>query len=171
MRILIVDDDPFMRLFLGDVMREGGFEVCEAGSVDEARQSLPGVDIVLLDMVLSGQECGLVLLPEIAQAGASAILVTGTNDAELHLSAMRQGAFDVMSKPIVPERMLTTAARAAERVRVTRETAARVGWLRDQVANLMAENSELTSRLEKDSLSRVMSFFDEMPEEKQGAVA
>jgi len=66
-RILLVDDEPNVRLFYATVLSERGHEVKEVSSASEARQRLEQepVDLIVLDIKL-GRENGLELLQEIA---------------------------------------------------------------------------------------------------------
>ena len=78
----MVDDEPAIRLLCRVNLELGGYEVREAGSLDEARRQVAeGVDVVLLDMHL-GSESGEVLLDELAEQGIPVAVVTGSTDLE-----------------------------------------------------------------------------------------
>ncbi len=65
-RILLIDDEPHVRLLYATVLSESGHEVREASSGSEARRCLEQepVDLIVLDIKL-GKENGLELLQEI----------------------------------------------------------------------------------------------------------
>ncbi len=66
-RILLIDDEPNVRLFYATVLSESGHEVKEVSSASEAMQCLgqEPVDLIVLDIKLE-RENGLELLQEIA---------------------------------------------------------------------------------------------------------
>jgi DNA-binding NtrC family response regulator len=110
--VLVVDDEPAIRLLCRVNLELAGYEVREAGSLDEAREQLEHVDVILLDMHV-GNERGEVLLKEVVQLGIAVAVVTGSTDLE---SASAQGANAVLAKPFTIEDLeATVAALVAER--------------------------------------------------------
>ncbi|MBI3949360.1 MAG: response regulator [Acidobacteria bacterium] len=79
-RVLLIDDEPSVRLFYSDVLAERGFEVVEASSGDEAlaliQNEVP--DLVVLDIKL-GSQSGLTVLQQIVCSNPRlpTILLTG----------------------------------------------------------------------------------------------
>jgi DNA-binding response OmpR family regulator len=82
--VLVVDDEPAIRLVCRVNLEAEGFRVQEAGSVSEARAVLErgGVDVLVLDVRL-GVTSGLVFLREVRREGHTqpAILLTGAADS------------------------------------------------------------------------------------------
>jgi DNA-binding NtrC family response regulator len=108
--ILVVDDEPAIRLLCRVNLELGGYEVREAGSVDEARKQVAeGVDVVLLDMHL-GNESGDVLLDELAEQGIPVAVVTGSTDLE---AIAGTNAMAVLGKPFTIDELEETVARLA----------------------------------------------------------
>lgn len=108
--VLVVDDEPAIRLLCRVNLELGGYEVREAGSIDEARaQVAEGVDVVLLDIHL-GRESGEVLLEELAAQAIPVAVVTGSADLE---SIARTKATAVLGKPFTIEELESTVARLA----------------------------------------------------------
>jgi DNA-binding NtrC family response regulator len=106
----VVDDEPAIRLLCRVNLELGGYEVREAGSVDEARRQVAeGVDVVLLDIHL-GRESGAVLLEELAEAGIPVAVVTGSAELEA-LAGTKASA--VLGKPFTLEELESTVARLA----------------------------------------------------------
>jgi CheY-like chemotaxis protein len=67
MVILVVEDEPLVRLFLTDFLDEAGFKVFEAVNADEAMtilQARPDVQVIISDIEMPGSMNGL----ELAQA-------------------------------------------------------------------------------------------------------
>ena len=64
-RLLVVEDEVIIRLFVSDMLRDAGYDVIEAASGDEALDILKAgisVDLVLSDMRMPGSTDGLALL-------------------------------------------------------------------------------------------------------------
>ncbi len=126
-RILIVDDEPTVVTLMGEMMRVAGHEVCEAGSVAEAKQSLlqERLDLVLVDIDLPDGS-GLDLLCWVAarDLDLDVVMVTGVVDTHVALGAIRQGATDYITKPFDLEQVEIIVARALEKRRLLRENRA-----------------------------------------------
>jgi DNA-binding NtrC family response regulator len=68
--VLIVEDEPFVRLTGADLLAEAGFEVLEAGNADEALRILeatPKVRVVFSDVEMPGSLDGLGLARNICR--------------------------------------------------------------------------------------------------------
>jgi two-component system, response regulator PdtaR len=68
--VLIVEDEPFVRLTGADLLAEAGFEVLEAGNADEALRILeatPAVRVVFSDVEMPGSTDGLGLARNICR--------------------------------------------------------------------------------------------------------
>jgi two-component system alkaline phosphatase synthesis response regulator PhoP len=108
--ILVIDDEPAIRLLCRVNLELGGYEVREAGSIDEARRQVAeGVDVVLLDMHI-GNERGEVLLSELAEQGIPVAVVTGSTDLE---AIAGTNASAVLGKPFTIVELEETVARLA----------------------------------------------------------
>src|SRR5215467_9670067 len=122
-KILIVDDEPFNLDLLEQELSDRGHVIERAASGAEALQrvesSLP--DLVLLDQVMPGIS-GLDVLRELGQKhqDVPVIIVTAHGTIELAVQAMKQGAYDFLSKPFDPDHVLLTVERALERNRLKR---------------------------------------------------
>ncbi len=134
-RILIVDDEPNMRRILASNLRLDKHEISEAVGVDEARRSLASNDY---DAVFTDQRMpdgdGLEVLAAARETDSSVAVVflTAVGTIELAVEAMRQGAFDFLTKPFQPEVIRATARRACEHTALRRENV----LLKDTVVRL-----------------------------------
>ena len=101
--ILIVDDEPLIRESLYEILRIDGYRALMAPTGEEALALIKDqrVDIVLTDMKLP-QMSGLDLLEKLKQIHpeTAVILITGYGSIETAVQAMKQGAFDYITKPI-----------------------------------------------------------------------
>ena len=133
--ILIVDDEANLRRLLGMVLREDGHRVLEADSLDEARKRLGerDVELVITDQKL-GDGDGLAVLAATRELvpGAPVLFLTAYATVELAVSAMRAGAFDVISKPFDPDAVKASVRRAAAHAGLVRENQ----LLREQVGRM-----------------------------------
>lgn len=114
-RILVVDDDPLIRGSLYEMLRGQRYDVEMASDGSEAIDHLKrrSFQLVLADWKMP-QVDGLALLSHIRNQypEVSVILITGFGNVNSAVEAMRQGAFDYLTKPIQPEELEETIARA-----------------------------------------------------------
>jgi diguanylate cyclase (GGDEF)-like protein len=104
--ILIVDDDPAMRLLMGEALQQAGLHVIEAENGFEAvelfRQHIP--NLVLMDVKMPGLD-GYDACRQIRQSEAGQetpiIMVTGLEDDESIKMAYQAGATDFITKPVI----------------------------------------------------------------------
>jgi CheY-like chemotaxis protein len=109
--VLVVDDDPALRLLCRVNLELEGYSVVEAGSINEAERALDngGVDVVLLDLHL-GNERGTTLIPTLEERGlgSSVALLTGSPGG-----GVPDGA-TVIPKPFAIDDLTGTVRRLAE---------------------------------------------------------
>lgn len=108
--MLVVDDDPSLRLLCRVNLELEGYAVVEAGTIAEAEQALDNgsVDVVLLDLHLGNEE-GIALMPRLEERGlgSSLALLTGSPG-----SRVPQGAA-VIPKPFAIDDLTRTVRRLA----------------------------------------------------------
>jgi DNA-binding NtrC family response regulator len=116
--ILIVDDDAPQRSVLAGYLKKRGHTVVEAGLADEAMKHLrrSASDIVFTDVRMPGTS-GHELLKQICTAfpETTVVLMTAFGTIEGAVQAMRDGAYDFLSKPIDLEAVDLLIARISER--------------------------------------------------------
>ena len=103
-KILIVEDEPFLRLTLGDHLRDRGFEIIEAENGQQGLElfRLHSPDLVTLDLRMSpvsGQEV-LEAIRDIDR-NIPVIIISGHGQMHDAVLALRAGAFDYLQKPII----------------------------------------------------------------------
>lgn len=117
-RILVVDDEPDLRTLYELTLLREGHQVDSAGTLAEARDSLHhGVfDLLITDMRLP-DGLGLQLIRDIASQGRSerSIVVTAYGSADSAVEALKQGAFDYLTKPVDLKQLRTAVATALQR--------------------------------------------------------
>jgi two-component system, NtrC family, nitrogen regulation response regulator NtrX len=126
--ILIVDDEPDIRLLIDGILRDEGYEVRGAGDSDAAvaafRARRPS--LVILDVWLQGSRMdGLGLLESFhsEQPQVPVVMISGHGTIEMAVSAIQQGAYDFLEKPFQSDRLLLVVRRALEAAALARENA------------------------------------------------
>jgi len=116
--ILVVDDDSSVRRVLQMQLAEAGYEVQQAASGGEALRILAEShpQLVITDLKMPDLD-GIELLRRICEdeVHATVILITAFGSIETAVQAMRQGAYDYITKPIDYEALLAAVHRALER--------------------------------------------------------
>ncbi|MFK4763747.1 sigma-54-dependent transcriptional regulator [Desulfobaculum sp. SPO524] len=123
-RVLVVDDEPALRLLVGAVLRDAGWHVMEAESAEDALGMLPdaGPDVVLLDMRMPGMD-GLEALGAIRAAvpGVPVVMLTAYGTVGSAVDAMKKGAFDYLTKPADNEELKAVLDKAWDYSRLVAE--------------------------------------------------
>ncbi|MFQ5649315.1 MAG: sigma-54-dependent transcriptional regulator [bacterium] len=122
--VLIVDDEVSVRLSLEKALSKAGYLTRTAGSGSEALQLLEkrSVDLVLSDLKMPNGD-GFELLREIKRTHpkTEVILLTGYGTIEKAVEAMKEGAYDFITKPFKKAVILSTVERAIERQNLRQE--------------------------------------------------
>jgi DNA-binding NtrC family response regulator len=122
--ILIVDDEANARHNIGTFLTSIGYEVIEASTLTEARESINrgNADLILLDVQLP-DGYGPLLLEETAHllARPPIILITAYGDIDMAVNAMKNGAHDFLEKPIRLDQLEKSIVRAEEMISLKRE--------------------------------------------------
>ncbi len=146
-KILIVDDEPSMRRILVANLRLDSHVVVEAPGALDAKAALAAeeFDVVLTDQRMPDGS-GLDILHSVQEDDptTSVIFLTAVGTLELAVESMRQGAFDFLTKPFVPDVVRAAVRRACERTELLRENAV----LRKTVRKLEGADEILGDSLE-----------------------
>lgn len=111
--VLVIEDAPDMRIMVGDLLRQEGFEVLETADGASGLEAVRTVDpaLVVLDLVLPDMD-GLEVCRLIReQSSALVLMLTGKSDDVDAVIGLSVGADDYMSKPFSP-RLLIARVRA-----------------------------------------------------------
>jgi DNA-binding response OmpR family regulator len=119
--ILLVDDERSIRDPLAQYLARSGVRVTKAKDVAEARQALAAyaVDLILLDIMMPGED-GLALCAQVrATSGIPVILLTARAEETDRIVGLEIGADDYVTKPFSPRELLarikSVLRRAGER--------------------------------------------------------
>ena len=142
--VLLIDDNDLVRQAFSRVLRNAGFQVLEADGGEAGlaifRDRSP--DAVLVDLRMPGID-GLEVLSSLAQESPEVpvIVVSGEGTMSDALQALRFGAWDYVTKPLIQSEILAkTVTRALDKARLMREN-------REHRARLETLNQQLTAAL------------------------
>ncbi len=125
-RILIVDDEFSVRDSLYNWFRKDGYEVTTAENATEALKALQDqrYEVALLDIKMPGMD-GMELQEHIHRIDpqAAVIMITAFASVDTAVRALKQGAFDYVTKPIDPDELSHLVLRAVEQRRLRDENA------------------------------------------------
>lgn len=122
--LLLVDDDQHLLQSMGGWMQDQGFGVLLAQDAASAMNQLDQnhVDLALIDLRL-GDEDGFNLLRECRKhyPKVVVILMTGYATVDTGIEAVRAGAFDLLTKPLIDDEILIAIDRALSQQQVLNE--------------------------------------------------
>ncbi len=120
--ILVADDEASIRWVLAKALEESGHTVVQAESGVEALNCLrtQRIDAAFIDLRMPGHT-GIEVLTEARAASIQApiIIVTAQNTMDNAIAAMKQGAFDYVTKPFNIDEVRAIATRALEMARMS----------------------------------------------------
>ncbi|MBI9019817.1 MAG: sigma-54-dependent Fis family transcriptional regulator [Verrucomicrobia bacterium] len=116
-RILIVDDNPVLLLVLNNLLTSRGYETTTANNGEEGLHVLQdqAFDLMIADIHMSPVS-GMELLSKTLESYAqmSVIMLTADNSLATAVEAMKQGAFDYLTKPFKLNELLQAVRHALE---------------------------------------------------------
>ncbi|HEV8040249.1 MAG TPA: sigma-54 dependent transcriptional regulator [Bryobacteraceae bacterium] len=137
--ILVVEDEEKLRRVVELQLKGAGFEVEQAGTVEQAMRLADRADVILTDLRLPGVS-GLELLANLRRQDSHTpvIVMTAFGSIETAVEAMKAGAVDFLPKPFSLDHLMTVVNKALE-----------LRTLRDENRELRAE---LSQRYEFDNM-------------------
>ena len=134
-RVLIVEDEPSTRLGLTELVRTWGFTAESAADGEDALKSLTSFrpSIIITDLVMPRMG-GLELLKALKDddAECTVVLLTAQGSVESAVEAIKEGAYDYLTKPIEPQRLKILLDKIVERQDTLREVKVLRRQLREQ---------------------------------------
>ncbi|MDQ5832028.1 MAG: sigma-54 dependent transcriptional regulator, partial [Actinomycetota bacterium] len=133
-RVLIVEDDPTTRLGLTELVRTWGFTTEAAADGEDALQRITAFrpSIIISDLVMPRMG-GLELLRALKDEGGdlTVVILTAQGTVETAVEAIKEGAYDYLTKPIEPQRLKILLDKIVERQDTRREVKVLRRQLRD----------------------------------------
>jgi len=168
-RILIVDDEPWAREMMQEILEREGYHAIAVGSGDDALRRAEGecFDLLLADIVMPRMG-GLELVKEFREMSPETIplLITGYASIETAQAAMRQGVYDYIVKPFDRADLCAAVAKALRRKRLTEENFR----LKELVGLYEVSQSMVTSKEQREVLEFVLDTAVNQTKSSGGAV-
>lgn len=149
--ILIVDDDFDIREILQVRLESLGYKVCSAASGEECLELLDvrHPHLVLLDLELPGLN-GLEVLNEIRRREyyITVVVITAYGTIQRAVQAMKEGAYDFISKPFDLDYVALIVAKALERETLKREVTVLTQELDDRHRMIIGQSVQINQVVE-----------------------
>ncbi|MGE0545662.1 MAG: response regulator [Kofleriaceae bacterium] len=159
-RVLVVDDDPSIRMICREVLELGGYQVRDAGSANaalaEARRFRP--DMIVLDVLMpgiDGYRTAEMIRADAAIGMAPIMFLSARGDTADKVRAFRSGAEDYMVKPFDAAELLARVGKALDRQ--ARELGASPTT---QLPGADAIQGEIERRISSADVSAVACYLD-----------
>ncbi len=149
LRVLLVDDEPSIRLTMAEFLKRAGYEVVAAPDYTSALVVDRGsIDVAVIDINLPGKS-GIDLLQELNsnEPYIPVIMITGEPNLAQIPDILRAGAYDFIVKPVVKDVILKAVSRAVERKRLADEKRRLEEEIRRHAEELECRVAERTAEL------------------------
>ena len=163
-KLLVVDDELIVRDSLNKWFREEGHDVTVADSAQEASTKMAAerFDLALVDIKMPGVD-GVELQKRMHEIDPDMIVIimTGYASVETAVAALKNGAYDYVSKPFDPDDMAHTVQNALAHKRAERENER----LRETVASVVRPQEMITvfAGADIEATDRARSYFTGYP--------
>lgn len=144
-RLLVIDDEIGIREGIKRALTPQGFFIDTAESGEQGREKIlaDSFDLALIDVMMPGIS-GIDLIAQIHQHDPDivCIIITGYATVELAVSAIKQGAYDFLTKPFTTDDLMLVVNQGLERRRLTLETK-RLHTIEAEAQSLALEKARL----------------------------
>jgi DNA-binding NtrC family response regulator len=152
-KVLLVDDDRLSREAMADWLQSEGFDVIAVADGQAAvRHVHDGVAVIVTDLKMPRTD-GLQLLRLAKEQAphAAVILVTGHGTVETAVVALKEGAFDYLTKPVRPDDLANKVRQAAAQRAMAAEIASLHARLQERYGfdNLVGKSPAMRAVFEK----------------------
>jgi signal transduction histidine kinase/CheY-like chemotaxis protein len=125
-RVLVVDDDSAVRDLFRATLSRHGYAVDDVGSGEDAMLRLDehDYDVVVTDLVMPGCT-GVDVVRRVKRRApdTNVVAVTGHGSTPIAEASLREGAIDLLEKPVTPDELAAVVRRAADRRRLETDVA------------------------------------------------
>ena len=170
-RVLVVDDEAALREPLSDYLVRQGFAASQAASAAEARARLAAesFDIVLLDVMMPGED-GLSLCRHLIEArGVPVIFLTARGEATDRIVGLEIGADDYVVKPFDPRELVARIRSVLRRANRSPDPAASAadefhyifeGWRLDPLRRRLTDSEGAVVAISSAEFRLLVAFLD-----------
>jgi FixJ family two-component response regulator len=159
--VFLVDDDPAVLKSLSRLLRSAQFNVATMSSpqefLDRYDRRAPGC--LILDVAMPGLN-GLELQEALAAKGSPPpiVFLTGHGDIPMSVQAMKQGAFDFLTKPVNDEDLIKAVHAALKRDGIARESGKELDELQRRMETLTPREREVMTHVVSGQLNKQVAF-------------
>jgi len=150
-KILIIDDDPQIRMLLCDRLKMSGYRVVQAENGIQGLDMIikENPDLVLLDLMMPEMD-GIEVLDRITRDYPDLVVVilTAFGTIEKAIEAMKLGAYDFLPKPCKPDHILLVVNKALERKGLWEENQYLRKEIESQYHMFIGESTEMKDVME-----------------------
>ena len=162
-RVLIADDEPAVRRVLCELLTEN-YQCVEVGSAEEALDALRAqrFNLIVSDVNMNGIS-GLDMLPEVSKIAPDAIviMISGHQNIENAIRALRAGAFDYITKPFAFDHVEAVVMRALEHQMLRETKKFYEQHLEEQIVQRTQElRQEIIERQRAEETVNRMAYYD-----------
>ena len=163
--ILIVDDEKRIRQVCSRLLTQEGYEVAQAENAEAGLDFIENrhFDIILLDLLMPGLP-GMEALPRIRELHPDTVVIVITGYATLDhaVEAMKNGAFEFLSKPFSPEDLRVVITKAIEHIRtlndISSEKSRMLAMLNQLADGVLATDARKKIALANQSFLQLMNY-------------
>ena len=124
--ILIIDDNPDIRVILNELIQEAGYKTRLAANYNQALSEIDKIlpEVAIIDVKLDkGDNDGIELLNHIKKKNKDipVIIISGHANIEMAVNSLKSGAFEFIQKPFDKERLMNFVNRAVENYNLKNE--------------------------------------------------
>jgi diguanylate cyclase (GGDEF)-like protein len=167
-RVLVIDDQPEIAAYHSIILQAAGMLTHYAEKPEMAFRALQEFrpDMVLTDMYMpecSGRDLAKLIRQVPEYIGLPIVYLSGETDRQKQFSAMRVVADGFMTKPVIPEELVSAVSIRAERMRTLRSLMAKdslTGLFNHTTTTQLLGNALLSAQRHRTSLSFVMIDID-----------
>lgn len=161
-RVLVIDDDAFLRDLLSRFLTRKGFSVSVAGDAAEALAAVKEqtYHVALTDIVLPGMD-GIALIDQLKERNPSVIIImmTGHPSLETALKALKKGVDDYLVKPFKLEQIDEVIRRCLEKRKVELENQE----LKNELLSAKEQIKKYETLIRQAHVLNIQSGHDAMP--------
>src|SRR5882672_3563260 len=161
-RILVVDDEPHVVQIFQDLLAQRGYEVSSSTNGDDAilKVTTESFDLVLTDINLPGVDgLEVVRAAKAADKDTCVILITGYASTTTAIDALRQGAYDYITKPFDLWETAKAIDRGLESRFLVLENRRLVVSL-EKANRELQHHEQILSRMVKDATQRITALYE-----------
>jgi DNA-binding NtrC family response regulator len=155
-RVLVVDDDSQMGELLGELLTSWRYEVLTARTGPQAIELVKSqlFDAALVDIRMPEMD-GMKLLREIKRYNSAieVVMMTGYPEVSTAVEALKEGAYDYLTKPLIPDEIHHLMTRLMERRRLSQE----VSSLRSRLGEHLAVKEMVGASPQMDHVKEIVA--------------